>query len=119
MFGRNQRQMTQRVDAGATIARLFCEFRGPPESGLCLVGVARSTARTHKCSRRLLGGRRFPEIEGDRPATLLERRGNLCRLERVNRAQHDNLSADGIIIGRGSGLDCLNPLGGVIELTQA
>src|ERR1700741_5581141 len=115
--------MAQRVDPGAPIAHLLGQLYSPPEGGLRLVGAARKVQRgSIDAVGAGLAQRRFAEIEGDRSASGLKRRGDFSRLEGVNRAQHDDLSADGATIravGRGWGFDCLEPLGRVIELTNA
>ena len=61
------------------------------------------------------------EVESDRAASRLERRGDFRRLERVDLTQRDELSAEApssAVSARGPRLRCLNPLRRVIELAN-
>src|ERR1700757_811944 len=115
--------MAQRVDAGPTIAHLLGQIYGPLESGLRLASAAREVQRgSIDAVGAGLAQRCFGEIEGDRPASGLKRRSDFSRLEGVNRSQHDDLSANSATIhavGREAGVNCLDPVGRVIELTNA
>ena len=95
-FGRDQSEITQRIDTAAPIAYLLGQLHGPPEGGLGLVDAAREVQRG---SIDAAGGRPglqcVVEVEGNRAASRLERRGDVTRLERVDLTQGDELQRRG------------------------
>jgi hypothetical protein len=119
-FGRDQREITQRIDTASPITDLLSQLRGPPEGGLGLVDAAREVQRG---SVDAAGGRPclqcVVEVEGDREASRLECCGEVTRLERVDLTQGDEFSAEAAVVdGVSRGFDRLNPHARVIELAD-
>src|SRR6202789_1648627 len=92
VFGRDHRQITQRIGAGATISDVVGHLHGLLKSGLCLVSVARKNQRRPVNAMSAgTGQRRLTETKSDRPASRLESPADVASLERVKRAQDPSL----------------------------